>query len=109
MHYFQRLVIAASLFVICFAAGAGQPNSQPHEAVTKQLGVASNCSSAMRFLAQDWIGRQSRQVTDSANRTGLPWRITRHDAENFAVTMDHSPNRFNFEFDNDRLTSVTCG
>lgn len=61
------------------------------------------------FNAADYLGKSRSAAEATAAQKGLLSRVTRIDAETFAVTMDHRTDRVNFEIDAGIVTKATIG
>jgi hypothetical protein len=71
--------------------------------------ISANCPAPVQMVARNWMGQTEYQATNAARLSGSNWRVVRRDGERFAVTQDFSESRLNFEFDQGRLTRLTCG
>lgn len=61
------------------------------------------------LTTDDFVGLTEAEAAAIADENSIAWRTVRVDAEDFAVTMDYSPSRLNFEIDNGVITLVSVG
>ncbi len=71
--------------------------------------ITPGCPMSVQMIARSWMGQSEYQAINAARLAGGHWRVVRRDGERFAVTQDYSETRINFEFDQDRLTRLSCG
>jgi hypothetical protein len=71
--------------------------------------ITPGCPMSVQMIARSWMGQTEYQATNAARLAGTNWRVVRRDNERFATTQDYSQTRLNFEFDQDKLTRLSCG
>ena len=115
----RRRTVTVAIVVLAFASLAGlpgcgddtrpgrvgieRPRDRPRSGSDRQPGPTDPAD------ASTYVGLTKRAAIARADAAGVPWRVTREDDEEFAVTQDYNPERVNFEIDDGRVTSATFG